>query len=152
MLAHQLSKAERQVVEAQAAVDEATRLHQPMDSTSVTRVKHRLYERQRNLEYVFKKQHRLNVYGIALFDKGAKPHEFSPQEYQWSKVAAETAMSNGGRSSTAAASSCAATGEAAAARAVAPTDAVVLEKLDAAKPDYAAALSTPPAPWLGASD
>jgi hypothetical protein len=28
----------------------------------------------------------------------------------------------------------------------------VLEKLDAAKPDYAAAWSTPPAPWLGASD
>jgi hypothetical protein len=85
-------------------------------------------------------------------DKGEEAIKVSEHAYQWNKVAAETAMSNGGRSSTAGASSCAATGEAAAARAVAPTDAVVLEKLDAAKPAYAAARSAPPAPWTGASD
>jgi hypothetical protein len=131
MLAYQLSKAEREVVEAQAAVELYQQLQQPMKSTCVTRAKHKLHERERNLSWQKHKMHQWNVYGVAVFDMGAPPHEFSAQEFQWNMEIAEAEKWASSSHDNAPAD--------------APADEVLHE------PPCAAARVAPPASWTAAS-
>jgi hypothetical protein len=131
MLVHQLRKAEREVVEAEAAVELHQQLQQPMKSKCVIRAKHKVHERVRNLAWQKHKIHQCDVNGLAVFDMGEPPHEFSQKEFQWNlEIAkAEKWASNSHDN----------------APADAPADAVLQE------PSWAAARFAPPAAWTAAS-
>ena len=87
MLAHMRSNAEREDVEAESAVDEATRRLE-MEGTNMNRArlesaKHLQRDTQSNLDWQRKKKNHLAQDGSVLLDKGEPPHELSEQERQW---------------------------------------------------------------------
>ena len=151
MLAHMRSNAEREDVEAESAVDEATRRLE-MEGTNMNRARlESLKQKQRgtqsNLDWQRKKQNHLAQDGIVLLDKGEPPHELSEQEHQWNcefqqmETDSAAASARSGTSASAPATAIAAVGAAAAASAD-PAMEIAVAAVEVPVPDGARTISS----------
>ena len=147
MLAHMRSKAEREVDEAESAVDDAMR-RMEMEGTNINRALLELAtekgrDRWQNLDWQRLKQKQLDQYGIVLFDNGEPPHELDQQERQWNRefqemeTANAAASAGSGTTASAAATASAAVGAAAAASAR-PAMEIAVAPMQAPVPDAGA--------------